>query len=94
MTQTKFVFLSCSTWKFSNSSHSSLFGCGTANACMQRFMNEYITIHTEVMLTFWTSINVFIGRTIGEHFLARIAFVGLLPEWAFHEIIDRKQMMI
>lgn len=80
----------CSTWKFSSSLSLSLLGCGTANACMQGFMNEYITIHAEEMLTFWASINVFIGRTVGEHFLARVAFVGLSPERTFHKIINRK----
>lgn len=66
------------------------FGCGTANACMQGFMNEYITIHAEEMLTLWTSINVFIGRAVGEHFLTCIALVSLPSEWTFHKIIDRK----
>lgn len=57
-------------------------------------MNEYITIHTEVLLTFLASVYRFIGRTIGENFLTRITFIGLLLERAFNEITNRKQMMV
>lgn len=53
-------------------------------------MNEYITIHAKVLLTFWTSVYRFIGRTIGEHLLTRIAFIGLLLERTLDEIRNGK----